>query len=672
VAVLNGLRRVKKLDLVQSTLMKLSNACQHDDIHGNGNGNSDNSISNNSGGGGGSIDVVALNAYLGAISDVITTKSSSPSSSSSSSSFSVASKEKLLMDAFNLLQPNVARETYSIGSDPDTISFNTVLNAAISMPVKNSTLINDIIQMVKTTEGVVEDIYTYNLRLKACENGIWSTADKIAIVDEILSHPTIRPDKYTIELSLLPLAREGRIGDILELLRDFNYSCDSTQVPPRSISNAYSTFLIALVKGGEIYIARSIFDTYILPSLTETQGSNDSINLLIFDKPVKPITRHFNVLLEGYRALREKKAPATQKEENGMSPLLLANSLFDFMVASDVRPDAYTLTSMLGLQRKSIPITNLWIKSTTELGIPLTPPVYHCLITAYGRANDPSSACYMFDHMVRNNRLSRTLNSWNVILSALSKIDRRGATNQINCLKSIAFKAEGKNISESYNLLPGDVSFIELVDGKTAFEAAAVILEMMKESTKSPKYSELVLRPNSQSYCLIASTLSHRCKADGKTAIELYRDAMEWNVPADGRFINSLLRCFGSDIDSAIHAWKTLFRPGVLSYENRERSKYSRHKKGKNLVAAYHGIIHVAGTAGRPDIALRIAYAMKKEGLEPTELTLNSYKTGARNNELSESIRLNKQYENLLTIECTKYNKNDKRRSSEKRVRIII
>ncbi len=393
---------------------------------------------------------------------------------------------------------------------------------------------------------------------------------------------------------------------------------------------------------------------------------------LIFDIPIKPITRHFNVLLEGYRSLHEKEVRNKEKDENGMSPLEHANCLFDAMIASDVTPDAYTLTSMIGLQKRSIPITNLWTKATSELGITMTPPVYHCLITGYGRANDPSSACYMFDRMIRNKRLSRTLNSWNIVLSALSKIDKREASKPINCLQSVASKAEGNNINTLHNLLPGDLSLIELVDGKTTFQAATAILETMKASTKSPKYSKLVLRPNSQSYCLIATALNHRGKSDGETAMDLYRDAVEWSIPADGRFINGLLRCFGDDIDSAINAWKTLFRPGVVSFENRERPKYSRHKKGKNLIAAYHGLIHVAGTAGRPDIALRIAYAMKKEGLEPTESTLNSYMTGARNNNVSKSIRLNKQYENLLTIECTKYSKDDKRRSSEKRVRIII
>jgi hypothetical protein len=64
------------------------------------------------------------------------------------------------------------------------------------------------------------------------------------IFEQILSHPIVSPDKFTVEQMLLPLAKNGRVGDILELLRDFNLQ----QQSETSISNAYSTFLIALVK----------------------------------------------------------------------------------------------------------------------------------------------------------------------------------------------------------------------------------------------------------------------------------------------------------------------------------------------------------------------------------------------------------------------------------------
>ena len=433
---------------------------------------------------------------------------------------------------------------------------------------------------------------------------------------------------------------------------------------------------------------------------------------------IKPLTRHFNVLIEGYRSLNDKEVHIKSKRRSSsrstssslssssssslttnrekqqqLSPLEHATILFDTMIASNIRPDAYTLTSLFGLQKTSSTITKLWQKitpssssSSSALGIKIqmTAPVYHSIITAYGRVHDPSSACYVFDYMIRTKSLNKTLNSWNVLLSALSKICKKEASNPIHCLESIAsISIDDYDDDDKLLLLPGGKSFIDMVDGKDTIEIVFEILDVMKKASKESgtrTNSDLVLRPNAQSYCLVASAISHRGKADGKIAIELYQDALEWNIPADGRFINAIIRCFGNDVDGAIDAWKTHFRNAVASFENRDRPQYSKHKQGKNLIAAYHGLVHVAGRADRPDIALRIAYAMRKEGYEPTESTLNSYMTGSANsyreskgiNKIAKSIRFPNQYENLLTIECTKYNKLDKRRSGDKKVRIII
>ena len=427
------------------------------------------------------------------------------------------------------------------------------------------------------------------------------------------------------------------------------------------------------MKGGEVDIARSIFDTYILPIRTSKQQEKRGNTYTIFEAQVRPITRHFNVLIDGYSSLNEREPNNFTSSEKHVTPLEHCNALYETMIASNIKPDVYTISSLMGLQEKSFSVTTLWQKAM-ELDIPMTPPLYHSLIMAYGRANDPSSACYIFDRMINTHSLSNTLNSWNVLLSALSQISRKEGKVPLACLESSAYNIgkslETKELNE--RLLPGGYSFLNMVDGKDVTNASFEILQTMKDATFNEDFKSWILRPNSQTYCLVASIISRRGQKDGNKAMELYHDAMQWNIPADGRFINAVIRSFGNDIDGAIQRWKTDLRLAVASYENRERPEYSKHKKGKNLIAAYHGLINVAGKAGRPDIALRIIYAMKKDGLEPNESTLNSYKTGARENREEKSIRLKNQYENLLIVECTKYSQLDKRRSSEKRVRIII
>ena len=77
-----------------------------------------------------------------------------------------------------------------------------------------------------------------------------------------------------------------------------------------------------------------------------------------------------------------------------------------------------------------------------------------------------------------------------------------------------------------------------------------------------------------------------------------------------------------------------------------------------------------------PDIATRIAYAMKKSNVEPSEVTLNSYLAGKRVaiDKFGEgkNLRLQNQYESLLSVECLKYNEKDKRRANDRKIRIIL
>jgi hypothetical protein len=101
-------------------------------------------------------------------------------------------------------------------------------------------------------------------------------------------------------------------------------------------------------------------------------------------------------------------------------------------------------------------------------------------------------------------------------------------------------------------------------------------------------------------------------------------------------------------------------------------------------MAAYHGLLFVCGRAVRPDIAVRLIYAMSKEGLEPDEVALKCYQSGKKvqqqqfldvsntGKDITFKFRLVDQYESILMVECTKYDCNDQRRMGELRVRIIV
>ena len=65
-----------------------------------------------------------------------------------------------------------------------------------------------------------------------------------------------------------------------------------------------------------------------------------------------------------------------------------------------------------------------------------------------------------------------------------------------------------------------------------------------------------------------------------------------------------------------------------------------------------------------------------KAGVDPTEVTLNSYLAGKRMTldgaTEEKNLGLRRQYESLLTVECTKYSSFDKRRQNDKKIRIIL
>lgn len=211
----------------------------------------------------------------------------------------------------------------------------------------------------------------------------------------------------------------------------------------------------------------------------------------------------------------------------------------------------------------------------------------------------------------------------------------------------------------------------------TLSEAVLLVLHCMEGNMVCGRPEPLA---DSQSYCLVAASLQSCPEASSSTALSLFRNATSHGIPADGRFVNAVLRCFGEEIDSAIEAWKGEIRPLVLKHEQRSRLYVPPNRPaGKNLVAAYNGLLYVSGRAMRPNIALRLVYAMKKEGLEPNENSLNAFKSGKRHvkprdNESIRSrlLKLIDPYESLLYVECMKYDSTDKRRHGERRVRIIV
>jgi pentatricopeptide repeat protein len=623
---------------------------------------------------------------------------------------------------------------------PDITSFNTILHGAAK--ARNMTMVETVWKgLVQPSELSAPttnkthmvllrpDIRSYNARILATS----SYSQRINIWNELMTGRdkyNISPDRYTLDLMLLPLLQE-RPNELRSLLHTFVEN-QSDLV----LRDVLAAFMTTLVNDGKVMEARQyIFDPYLLPCLSSRNNNNiKSKSLSVFDDMVdctKRIeTRHFNILMDGYRqqAAQASKMAASkvvamtltisldarigQGDDESKESLLEqvqeltkrekdyrheGRRLFEIMNQSNnsvVSPDSYTLTSMMGLLETPEQILHIWTTSTQpnySRSI-RSPAVIRAAITAAGRLGDAPLACAIFDayHPTERQPHDNDPRLWNVLLGALEDCAEQdnGVVDALsNATRSFQtwWQLHDKMGHSSSDIFLQ--STLSILQGKTPTQAVQEVLYDMESRG---------VTPNWQTYCSAAAALQYDTNAGPDLAMSLFRNASKHGISAgaDGRFINAILRCFGDDIDQAIAYWKSDLRSACVVYESRPRPLSTKRATNKNLIAAYNGLMHVCGRAERPDIGVRLAYAMNREGIEPNEMTLNNYRAGKRlrkkrnrtENAIDEKpprgslglisswskLETTKQYESLLYVECTKYDQYNKRMAKDRRVRIIV
>ena len=701
-AISNGLRRAGRIQQLNQLLLQLGSIARPQNR---------------------SISLIAFNSYLAALCDIVTGKDDAvqqqryPADKTSLAGYDVADLDYKLMalDRAWFCLSDLDRTKQTMAIVPDSVSYATVMQAAAS--IGNQTIVDAVWEKIRSG-NVHPNIVAYNARLRSTTvmNNIGSTIGNalsksgtrlgrqkkrdqeiLNVWDkEISSNPYVISDKYTIDLLLLPLIRAGRVGDVESLLDNFIKRNSES-----SVSNAFTAFLLTLVAGGELSTARALFEMYILPTLSPVVFS-DAGGMI---RMVRPTTRHFNVLIEGYRKCYQSDRFVSNSSNNETVTIMLdatvqAWSLYDVMTRSlNVRPDSYTTTSMMGLCRTSTELSNLlfqsvikfdiecssvvlraactypydWSQVLSNIDIILNISVPHFSVTAFGDLGDASSIIWLFTAYAPT-----TTRTWNVVLGALAKVAENGNPYEINANTSTAAIAFQNYVSQT-----STARIHTFLQQTNIFDVVQMLLQGMCQQEKIDGISA----PNadSQTLCVAAAALQYGPSAGAEIANSLFHIATKLNIPADGRFVNAAMRCFGNDIDAALIAWRDNIRPKCIALEKRVLSSSASASSGKkNLVAAYNGLLHVCGRALRPDIALRVVYAMNKDGIEPNEASLNSYRSGSRRNDrdgdvgmgfrttIERTLKLKEQFESLLVVECTKYDQNDRRRDGEQRVRIIL
>jgi hypothetical protein len=314
-----------------------------------------------------------------------------------------------------------------------------------------------------------------------------------------------------------------------------------------------------------------------------------------------------------------------------------------------------------------IPVSRIEPEMKTEL----SPAAYRSIISAFGRVSDPSSSFWVFfgDMPFVCDRRGMNIDTWNVLLGAIAE-GSGNSTYLLDPLNSAAAQ-RSKNRETIASSLESSQMLL-LVKNKTCADAAMYVLHAMR-SSRSFVIGPLTFsapRPNSQTYCQVATAQSAlgTSSANSTMAIELFNSAKEDNAHEDGRFLNALLRCYADDIDGALKQWKAGLASAAVGVGIADN--YSSIKRSANLAAAYNGLMYVCGRAVRPGVALRLSFAMKKTGVEPNEISLNSYLSGKRvalnGMEFNKRFSFNSQVEELLAVEC------NKRQANGTKIRIIL
>jgi len=108
-----------------------------------------------------------------------------------------------------------------------------------------------------------------------------------------------------------------------------------------------------------------------------------------------------------------------------------------------------------------------------------------------------------------------------------------------------------------------------------------------------------------------------------------------------GALLNAALRASDGDTARALHMWRTQVLPVLAKVLSSSSSSPSPQSTTVLLGAAFHGLIHCVGVAGRPDLALQAVYAMKKSGaceiVVRNELEADEDSDGAKKTTTSES-----------------------------------
>mmetsp|Transcript_3485 Transcript_3485/g.6445 ORF Transcript_3485/g.6445 Transcript_3485/m.6445 type:complete len:789 (-) Transcript_3485:109-2475(-) len=342
------------------------------------------------------VDLVAINTYIASLCDI-----------------------KDFDSVLDILRPEKMLNQYNV--NPDVCSYNTILMAAAK--VGNLTLVEEVTTLLQERDDVDIDIVTINAQLRMAIL-LKNHTGAISLVDKVLNEEEdngLKPDKFTVDLALVPLVSEGRIDDAMKLIDGLD------NLNPKTMA----VYLKSLVDASEMEATKLLFDKYF--------GVKQST--------FSPAARHFNIVIDGFCT------------ENMPTE---AVNLFRKMIRLGKSPDAYTLTSLIKISNSVSVLQRIWMQAQNRFLITPTFINYAAYITALGRLSHPSQACLIFDKM-ENKKGYASIIVWNALFWVLAQpenskqrleIPSDGGVSPLNGLKGHQASKEVLRLMKSDILYP--------------------------------------------------------------------------------------------------------------------------------------------------------------------------------------------------------------------------
>ncbi|CAM9143566.1 unnamed protein product [Scytosiphon promiscuus] len=612
-------------------------------------------------------------------------------------------------------------EMMDIGVDLGGICFNIVVSAL----VQDGNFVGgmDMLEEASAHWGIKPDVYTFNIFFNAAakENSCASRA-AAKKARHLMAQFGVAPDRITVNAQIDDAIKQERLDEAIEMFEravdggfpgvvpdviTFNIGISAYMaqdleerafkllddmkirgITPRA--DTFNSILTGLTKGGNSSGVIEVFNKYL---------RQDGMGV---ENNVVPTLVTYNLVLQAL-CLENDKAQARLVDTE--------------MRQRRIKPDNITLAALVRLQYSREDVYDI-METAKKLRIRPSLTFLNSCIRALGDHRDVYGACQVMDRIEALDSVEPDVISYNSLIYALVQEPWVYEVIHDGSVVPSIPKVAIRRLAPSATRLPGSESspldylreppsssrISARFDGVIGAEAALLLLEEMKtlpaasgvspdiftyttvisgiaraeDARRSGRHTKIFWpTPESQAESGGVHKTDGEAEHASSTALcnHLFVEAVKRGIPINGKICNAVMVGFGADLTGAISFWRRHIRPALMQTSDEkseravdevstQRSRRIQEKRKQDLISAYCGLLYVCGRAQRPDAAVKVVFALRKEGVTPSSTLSSTYfKAKKDSKDLGDdslagpaSFRvmqlLDRQLENTLTIEC--------------------